>query len=123
MCWPSQGTLENIFTRRKNVTCTLHVQSAMASAIEDVHRRACCVRGSVHVDFCTKTCTGLFTWSMLLLVTADRDLDFTIGLCYSSGMYGGGERLVGSGSLSCAIAVEGTEVESTPSDRVVCLVL
>ena len=28
---------------------------------------------------------------------------------------------VGSGSLSCAIAVEGTEVESEPSDRVVRL--
>ena len=30
---------------------------------------------------------------------------------------------VGSGSLSCAIAVEGTEVESASSDQVVCLVL
>ena len=70
---------------------TLHVQAVMASAIEHVHRRACCVRGSVLADFRTKTSTVVFIRSMILLVTADSVLEFSIVLCYSSGRYGGGE--------------------------------
>ena len=61
----------------------------VSAAIEHVHRRACCVCGSVLADFGTKTNTVLLIWSMLLLATVDRVLD-------------------------CAIAAEGTEVESAP---------
>ena len=83
----------NKFNKEIYFTRTLHAQAVMASTIEHVHRRACCVLGSVRVDFGTKTNnTVLLIRSTLLRVTADRVLDFQIGLCYSSGRYGGRER-------------------------------
>ena len=63
--------MENLFTLKK---------ALIAFAIEHVHRRACCVRGSVLADFGMKTNTVLLIWSVLLLVSADRVLDFPIGL-------------------------------------------
>ena len=74
---------------------TLHEQAVMASAIEHVHRRACCVCGSVLANFGTKTNTTSYTVT-LLLVTTDRVLDFPIAAC------------------AIYIAVEGREVESAP---------
>ena len=78
---------------------TLHAQAVMAS-IEHVRRRACCVWGSVLANFGMKTSTILLIRSTLLLATADRVLDFPIGLCYSSGRYGVESAPVRSGSLS-----------------------
>ena len=78
---------------------TLHAQAVMAS-IEHVHRRACCVCGSVLANFGMKTSTILLIRSTLLLVTADRVL---------------------ASRLACAIAVEGMGWRVPLSGRVVCL--
>ena len=56
------GTHENLFTHKINtqkIMCTLHAQAMMASEIEHVHQRACCVHGSTFAVFGTKTNTVL----------------------------------------------------------------
>ena len=92
-----QGTHENllhnkiyIFSMEKilHILYTLHAQAVMAS-IEHVHRRACCVCGSVLANFETKT-TILLIHSMHLLATADRVLATRLACAIAGeGVWGG----------------------------------